>query len=342
VAMIRKRVGKKKGSDGKVRKTVSYQAVIRKEDHPPQYRTFATKREAQIWSTSVENVINKDEYIPSAESKRRKIVDMLERYRKSELHKKKDWRNYERHLDFWIDKIGPYRISAVSRSQIVTIRDEMLDVRSPATVNRYLATLRHAFRIAETDWEWANKNPLQRIMLTEPRGRDRHLSDEEIKALLSASSESDHPHLYAIVLIGLTTGARRSEITGLSWKDVDLTKGRAFLRQTKNQDKRTVALVPQVVAELGKLRKVRRIDDDRIFTNPNRGTRTHTALEAAWTDARARAKLDDFRFHDLRHVCWMQTGAEKIRQTKSNLRIAQIHSGASSRLFPVRAATYSI
>ncbi|MCH7475013.1 MAG: site-specific integrase, partial [Gemmatimonadetes bacterium] len=212
-----------------------------------------------------------------------------------------DRRNYERHIDVWIDRVGGYKISALPRSLIVEIRDEMAQTRQPATVNRYLATLRHAFNLAVTDWEWANKNPLQRIMLTEARGRDRHLSDKEITALLDAAKSSAHPHLYAMVLIALTTGARRGEITGLRWGDVDLSKGRALLQHTKNTDKRTLALVPQVTAELKKIQKVRRIDSDLIFENPNNGKRTYKDIEMSWREARATACLEDFRFHDLRH-----------------------------------------
>ena len=302
MAMIRKREGQKKGKDGKVRKTVSYQATVRRGDHRALYKSFKTKREAEAWATSVEDAINKDEFVPNPESKRRTIKEMLERYRRSETPKKRDQKNENRYLDFWIKEIGAFKISAVSRSQIVTIRDLMAETRAPATVNRYIATLRHAFGLAETDWEWASRNPLQRIKLSEPRGRDRHLSDKEISALLKSAKKSEHPHLYAMVLTALTTGARRGEIMGLTWGDVDLTKGRALLRRTKNTDKRMLVLVPQVIAELRKIQKVRRIDSDLIFANPNNGKRTYTNLQVAWNETRDEAKLKDFRFHDLRHT----------------------------------------
>jgi integrase len=179
----------------------------------------------------------------------------------------------------------------------------MAEARAPGTVNRYLATLRHCFGIAVTDWEWCGKSPCQKIMLKEPRGRDRHLNDDEITALLRATKASPHPHLHAIVLIALTTGARRGEVTGLRWRDVDLDKGRAVLHETKNTYKRTLALAPQVIAELREIRKVRRIDDDLIFASPNpEGKRSFSTVEKAWQDALSEAGITDFRFHDLRHT----------------------------------------
>ncbi len=298
MATIRKRLGQKAG-----RKTTSWQAVVRRGGQRPISKTFSTKTEAEVWATSVENSINRDEFTSSPESRRRTVTDILERYRKTELPKKADPKNSERHLDFWIKKIGGCKLGAVSRAQIVEIRDSMVETRTPATVNRYLATLRHAFRIAMTDWEWCNRTPCEKIALKEPRGRDRHLSDNEIAALLKATEASQHPHLHSAVLLALTTGARRGEITGLRWSEVDLKTGRAVLHRTKNTDKRTLALVPPVIAELRKLKKVRRIGDDRIFANPNPiGKRTYPGFEAAWCEARSKAGLEDFRFHDCRHT----------------------------------------
>jgi len=280
-----------------------WQAVVRRGGQRPTYKSFRTKQEAQQWATAVEDAINKDEYLPSPESKRRTVREMLERYRETEVPKQADERNVNRYLDFWIEELGSKKIAAVSRAAIIEIRDGMLSERSPATVNRYLATLRHAFNLATTDWEWANRNPCERVNLAEPSGRVRHLTDDEIKRLLKATAESRHPHLHTVVLIALTTGARRGEILGVRWPDVDLSSGRVILHKTKNSDRRSLALVPQVVAELKALQKVRRIDDDRVFPSVNQGTsREYPSLESAWREALALAEIADFRFHDLRHT----------------------------------------
>ena len=93
------------------------------------------------------------------------------------------------------------------------------------------------------DWEWTGKNPLAKVKLVEPRGRDRQPNDAEISALLGAAKASDHPHLYPIVQMALSTGARRGEITNLRWNEVDLASGRAVLLKTKNNERRTLVLV---------------------------------------------------------------------------------------------------
>ena len=279
-----------------------YQAVVRMGGQRPMYGSFRTKTEAKAWATSVEDAINKDEYLPSPEAKRRTVREMLERYRKHELPKQNDQRNTTRYLDYWIDEIGDRKLSTVSRATIIEIRDDLVTDKAPATVNRYMATLRHAFNLAVTDWEWTGKNPCNKVKLVEPRGRDRHLNDDEIAALLDAARNSQHPHLYPIVLIALSTGARRGEITGLRWPEVDLSTGRVVLLKTKNNERRTLAIVPTVVAELRKLQKVRQIDDARVFPDLNNGKRTYPRLEDAWQGAMTKARIEDFRFHDLRHT----------------------------------------
>ena len=92
---------------------------------------------------------------------------------------------------------------------------------------------------------------------------------------------------------------------------MDFSKNRAILENTKNNEHRSLALVPQVVTELKKLKKVRRIDDDRIFVDPRSKEKTTSGyhrsgyfyFEKSWREAREKAKLKDFRFHDLRHSC---------------------------------------
>ena len=64
--------------------------------------------------------------------------------------------------------------------------------------------------------------------LTEPRGRVRFLSVAERDALL-IECKAHSAALHTIVVLALSTGARRGEILGLRWPDVDMQRGYADL-----------------------------------------------------------------------------------------------------------------
>lgn len=294
MSTIRKRVGPK---------GTRYMAVIRLEGHS-RTATFRTKSEAKKWANIVEATISQGKHLPNPEAKRKTVRDLLERYKRTEIPKKGDQANPSRYVDFWIERVGSLKLSRLTPAKLVEIRDELGETKSPATVNKHLALISHACTVAEKEWEWMDANPLRKVRrLREPRGRVRCLTNDERSSLLNAVSESAHPHVFAIVLLALTTGARKGEILSLHWKDVDLSLKRAVLHDTKNKERRTLTLVPQVVQQLRKLKKIRRIDTGLIFTHPATGKRNPFYFDQAWREARAEARLADFRFHDLRHSC---------------------------------------
>ncbi len=292
MATIRKRPGKR---------GIRWQAIVRIGGHRTQRETFSTKAAAQNWARTTESAIVDGKRLPTREAKRRTVRDLLERYKTSEIPKKGDTDNPTRQADFWIARLGDLRLFQLSPAVVVEVRDEMHLKRSAATVNRYLALLSHACTTAVREWEWMESNPLRRVKrLKEPPGRVRYLNDGERNRLLAAVKASDYPYLNVITLIAITTGARRGEIFGLRWRDIDLTARRAVLHKTKNSERRSLTLVGPVVDELKKHRKIRSLTNDYLFT-PNGGRSFE--FRNAWNKALQDAEITDFRFHDLRHCC---------------------------------------
>ena len=68
-----------------------------------------------------------------------------------------------------------------------------------------------------------------------------------------------------------------------------------MLEDTKNGERRGIPLVGPALEVMRNLSKVRRIDDDRVL--PETGS-----FRWAWLRAVRKAKVLDFRFHDLRHT----------------------------------------
>ena len=163
----------------------------------------------------------------------------------------------------------------------------------PATVNRYLATMRSVLRMARDEWQWLDTIPKIRMLHGEVE-RDRWLTRAEADRLIACCA----PHLAALGRYALATGCRASEITGLEWERVDLARNTAWLNQTKNGTPRGVPLNLDAVRVLRE-----QIGKHSRFVFTHRGEPIGWELSnSGWHGALKRAGIQDFRFHDLRHT----------------------------------------
>ncbi len=265
MASIQKRI-KKGGS-------TSYRVEVRLKGFPAQRASFERLTDAKRWVQATEAAIREGRYFKTAEARKHTLGDLVERYIRDVLPRKPKAGVQGPQLNWFKDEIGSYTLADVTPALVTECRDKLLtepgnhgEPRSPATVNRYLAALSHAFSVAVNEWGWLDDSPMRKVTKpTEPRGRVRFLSDEERDALLSACQASDNPYLYTVVVLALSTGMRQGEIMGLRWPDVDLTAGRITLHETKNGERRVVPLVGKALGLLKDYAKVRRLDTDLLF-----------------------------------------------------------------------------
>lgn len=200
--------------------------------------------------------------------------------------------------------------------RIFKARDEKV---APATLNRYAAALGAVFT-------WAIKCRIAPVGFVHPcRSLHRHrednektrfLSEDERARLLEACKASKWPRLYVLVLMALTTGARKGELLGLRWGDVDLDKAVASLRMTKAGVPRVLPLVPNVVAELRRFVAAPRVC---VFPSPRDPLRPF-AFEGRFIEAMRVAKIRGATFHSLRH----STASYLAQSGASLLEIAEV------------------
>jgi integrase len=181
--------------------------------------------------------------------------------------------------------------------------------RSPATLNRYhvaLAAL-YSWAIKRRRLPRSVENPCKRIAKNrETAGVVRFLSEEERERLLAACRAAAWPRLYLLVLLAITTGARRSELLGLRWRDIDLGPSRfagwtptATIATTKNNDPKLLPLVPAVVQELQRFAGA---PSALVFPSRRKPSLPY-GFGVQWKEACRAANVRRFRFHDLRHTC---------------------------------------
>lgn len=288
-----------------------YRVQVRLRGHPPVSASFERRTDARTWAQQTEAAIRDGRYFPTHEAKRRTLGDLVDR--QLDTIKSKRPHDYNRQrllLGWWKKRLGDYTLDQCTPALIAEYRDRLLrenigtketpQHRSPATANRFLSALSKAFSDAVREWHWLHDNPLRRVAKEqESQGRVRYLSDKEREALLAACRKSELPELYLIVMLALTTGMRRGEILGLHWPDVDLERRLIVLNTTKNRDRRSVPIVPEVLDLLREHGKLRRLDNAMVFPSPGKKP---VWFDPAWYAALEAAKIEDFRFHDLRHT----------------------------------------
>jgi integrase len=169
----------------------------------------------------------------------------------------------------------------------------------PATTNRELATMKKAFNLALKEWQWVKDNPVSKVsMEKEDNKRDRWLMRDEEGRLLGACEF----WLMELVVFALNTGMRLSEILGLTWKGVDLFRKTLTVFKSKNGEKRTIPMNATVFEMLKDKAKVRSIRTDLVFPSQAFTIIDKCNVGKAFRLAREKAKVEDFRFHDLRHT----------------------------------------
>ena len=121
-----------------------------------------------------------------------------------------------------------------------------------------------------------------------------------------------------VVVLALSTGARRGELLSLRWADVDLKRGMLTFRQTKNGETRAVPLAGYALELLTQHAKRRRLDTTLVFPDKT-GTRP-LGIRDAFEGAVKRAGITNFHFHDLRH----DFASNLAKNSASLLEIAEV------------------
>ncbi|HKF96299.1 MAG TPA: tyrosine-type recombinase/integrase, partial [Gammaproteobacteria bacterium] len=264
-----------------------YRAEIRLRGYPPQSATFERRTDAKRWAQQTETGIREGRYFKTVEASKHTLTELIDRYKRDVMPGKGPWQEHQAAcLEWWKRELGAYRLSDVTPILLAEYRDRLSRTptrqgteRSRASVNRYLASLSHVFTIGVSEWGWLDDNALRKVRrLTEPRGRARFLSDDERKRLLEACKHSRNPHLYTVVVIALSTGARKNELLSLRWKDVDLKHGAITLERTKNGERRALALAGHALALVRAL--TRHIDTPLMFPSSRDPQRAADVREA--------------------------------------------------------------
>lgn len=305
-----------------------YRVRIRIAGLPQKQKTFKRLTDAKLWAQQVEGAARRGDVTNVIATARGKtLADVIGRYKREILPHMAPTtqRAAETYLGHWERVLGAYAISYITPDSITAEIEALADAgdtrrklddgqrpnrpKSRKTLKHYRDTLAVLFKHAKA-WGWTAANPMDGVnAITKIRDeRTRFLTDDERTKLLDACKASENKSLYPVVVFALSTGARKSEILTLALADLDLDRRAATLRNTKNGDTRTAPVAPYLADVLADQKAKAEALYSKIDTPPatkwlfpRSDGLEPIDIRTAWENARDKAGLADFRFHDLRH-----------------------------------------
>lgn len=195
---------------------------------------------------------------------------------------------------------------------------------SGLTVGHHARFLHRALRDAVV-WKLIAINPVDSVNVPRVKSSDINImSTNEVKVFLEAAKETDYFPLFHTFL---ATGARRSEVLALRWRDFDellltlsisrslhhLHNGKDVFRPVKSaKGKRVIALSPTTVKVLQDHRERQTLmklemgtmlqDNDLIFSRWDGSPLRPDSVSHAWTKLATKLGISAARLHDARHT----------------------------------------
>jgi integrase len=265
-----------------------------------QYKTatFDTLKDAQIWRDRVK--ANQELDVDKKEIKKSRMTQ-----REAETFTlKQALERYAREVTP-LKKGAAVELTRINKAKQTTLASKSIYLCTPDDAlafldeiggsennkRKYASLISHLYKTARQQWRMDVHNPVAGEIKLPSNGkpRDRRLQGNEAMLLLKHLPGETK----AIFELAIETGMRRSEMLSLEWRNVDIKKLVAVLKDTKNGEIRAVPLSSTAIRVLKGLR--RGIGSGKVFTI------TQSQLRDTWEAARTAAGIPDIRLHDLRH-----------------------------------------
>lgn len=219
-----------------------------------------------------------------------------------ELHPKSHFKERKKHYMSFLKTFQKYKVQDINATllQAWFTEAQIENNLAEKTLHRIKCQLNIFFKWLKEERILAI-NPLDSIRFRQNLESLRSriiLSANELKLLCTNAQKFSKTKFYPILYTLIHTGARRSEVINLQWRDIDLENNMIIFVRTKNGESRKINISSHLRLLLESLPR----NKPYIFFN-SKGTRAsgHSMSRAVQRFKKAYPINKDWRMHDLRH-----------------------------------------
>jgi integrase len=240
------------------------------------------------------------------------VAELIDRFEAEHLPRKRPQtaRDYRRMLG---NHIRPHfgahaKVADVTFADVDALHRKITRSGAAYAANRCVAMVSKMFSLA-VRWSMRPDNPCKGVERNTEHHRQRYLKGDELGRLVAALA--DHPDRQAAdaVRMLLLTGARRGEVLGARWGDIDLGEGvwSKPPSSTKQNRHHQVPLSAPARALLARIREEQAAQHPKqplgafVFPSAASATGHLVEIKKSWAALTRAAGISDLRLHDLRH-----------------------------------------
>lgn len=263
--------------------------------------TFKSKKDAQLWAAQKEvefSAIGKDKASTVTTTQQ-----VFERYKKeiSPNHKGARWE--ELRLDRIAKEFPLVMLDKLTSDHVIKWKNQRLSEVKESSVLRELKLVNSVFEQCRSkEWKLLVNNPVHGVERPkESPHRTRTISYLETRKMLRAlgfpARKLPRNAVAHAFLLALLTGMRQGEIASITWDNVKANY--IHLPKTKNGQTRDVPLSPMAKAVVSRMKGYHA---ESMFNI------TAASIDTHFRNAKTRAGLSGFTFHDSRHTAATRIG----------------------------------
>ena len=201
------------------------------------------------------------------------FAEMFKEYGERHGEKKKSWATDQSIFANHLQSLAPRKLSAITREMISRILSDLDKAgKAGATINNIRALVSSIYGRA-IEWGYATNNPVSGIKTRAKVKRDRFLQADELPRFFQSLAKEPNETLRDYILLALLTGARRSNLLAMQWKEINLAEHVWRIPDTKNGTPQNVTLSPEAVSILQARKES--TDKKAVFVFPGSGESGH-------------------------------------------------------------------
>lgn len=207
--------------------------------------------------------------------------------------RKRTWANDERLFNGYIKAWADRCLTDIRSSEVRNWHARVGQDHGPVIANRAQALLRKLFNFARGEG-FKGENPAQGITRFREISRDRFLNSDELRWFFTALRSYPEATARDYFALALFTGARRANVLGMRWEDLDLERGQWRIpgEQSKSGEPLVVILAPPVVSLLRSRRRRVPVVCSWVLPSAASATGHYTEPKKAWRSLLAQAEQE--------------------------------------------------